>query len=61
MKSNVKINLTISFTNNFLKNILGFTQPHFYLLDDINGFYQLIARSYKSNKPIIITGIEKIN
>ena len=42
----------------FLYN-LGFTQSHSYTLDDINGFYQLIVGSNKSDKPINITGIDK--
>ena len=30
-------------------------------MDDIDGFYQLIAGSYKSEKPINITGIDKVH
>ena len=61
-KSNLKNNQTLKFTNksSFFK-ILGFTQSHSYPLDDIDGFYQLIARSYKSDKPIKITGIDKVH
>ena len=32
-----------------------------YPLDDIDGFYQLIAGLYESEKPINITGIDKIH
>ena len=62
LKSNIKTNQTLIFTEkSFLYTILGFTRSHFYPLDDIDGFYQLIAGSYKSDKPINITGIEKIH
>ena len=45
-KSNLKINETIIFTDNsFFYTILGFTQSHSYPLNDIDGFYQLIAGS----------------
>ena len=47
--------------NSFLNSILGFTRSHRYLLNDIDGFYQLIAGSYKSSGPIFITGIDKIH
>ena len=61
-KTDLKINQTLIFTNkSFFYTILGFTQSHFYPLDDIDGFYQLIAGSYKSDKPINITGIDKVH
>ena len=61
-KTDLKINQTLIFTNkSFFYIILGFTQSHSYLLDDIDGFYQLIAGSYKSEKPINITGIDKFH
>ena len=61
LKSNLKINQTLIFTEkSFFYTILGFTQSQSYPLDDIDGFYQIIAGSYKSNKPINITGIDKI-
>ena len=61
-KSNLKFNQTLIFTNkSFFYTILGFTQPHSYPLDDIDGFYQLIAGSYKGDKPINITGIDKVH
>ena len=61
-KYNLKINQTLIFTNkSFLYTILGFTQSHSYPLDDIDGFYQMIAGSYKSDKPINITGIDKVH
>ena len=61
-KTDLKINQTLIFTNkSFFYTILGFTQPHSYPLDDIKGFYQLIPGSYKSEKPINITGIDKVH
>ena len=62
LKSNLKINQTLIFTKkSFFYTILGFTQSSSYPLDDIDGFYQLIAGSYKSDRPINITGIDKIH
>ena len=61
-KTDLKINQTLIFTNkSFFYTILGFTQSHSYPLDDIDGFYQLFAGSYKSDKPINITGIDKVH
>ena len=61
-KTNLKINQTLIFTNkSFFYTILGFTQSHSYPLNDIDGFYQLIAGSYESDKPINITGIDKVH
>ena len=60
LKSNLKINQTLVFTEkSFFYTILGFNQSRSYLLDDIDGFYQLIAGLYKSDRPINITGIDK--
>ena len=62
LKSNLKIKQTLIFTNrSFFYTILGFTQSHSYPLDYIDGFYQLIAGSSKSDRPINITGIDKIH
>ena len=62
LKSNLKINQTLIFTEkSFFYTILGFTRSHSYPLDDIEGFYQLIAGSYKSDRPINITGIDKVH
>ena len=62
LKSNLKINQTLIFTEkSSFYTILGFTRSYSYPLDDIEGFYQLIAGSYKSEKPINITGIDKIH
>ena len=62
LKSNIKINQTSIFTQkSFFYTKEGFTRSHFYPPDDIDGFHQLIAGSYKSEKPINITGIDKIH
>ena len=62
LKSNLKTNQTLIFTEkSFFYTILGFTQSQSYPLDDIDGLYQLIAGSSKSDKPINITGIDKIH
>ena len=62
LKSNLKTNQTLIFTEkSFFYTNLGFTQSRSYPLDDIDGFYQIIAGSYKSDKPINITGIDKIH
>ena len=62
LKPNLKINQTLIFTEKFFfYRILGFTQSTSYPLDDIDGFYQLIAGSYKSDRPINITGIDKLH
>ena len=61
LKSNLKINQTLIFTEkSFFNKILGFTQSRSYPLDDIDGFYQLIKGSYKSDKPVNINEIDKI-
>ena len=62
LKSNLKIIQTLIFTEkSFFYTILGFTQSHCYPLDDIDGFYQLITGSHKSDRPINITGIDKVH
>ena len=61
-KSNLKINQTLIFTkNSFFHTILGFVQSYSGELGDIEGFIQLIPGSYKSDKPINITGIDKVH
>ena len=62
LKPNLKINEALIFTDkSFFYTILGFTRSRSYHLDDIDGFYQKIAGSYKSDRPINITGIDKIH
>ena len=61
-KTDLKINQTLIFTNkSFFYTIIGFTQSHQGPLNDIDGFYQILPGSYKSNKPINITGIDKVH
>ena len=61
-KTDLKINQTLIFTNkSFFYTILGFTQSHQGPLNDIEGFYQIIPGLYKSDKPINITGIDKVH
>ena len=60
LKSNLKFVQTLLFTEkSFFYTILGFIRSHSYPLDDIHGFYQLIAGSYTGDRPINITGIDK--
>ena len=40
---------------------LGFTQNHSGPLSDIEEFDQLIPGTYKSDKPIEITGVDKVH
>ena len=62
LKLNLKTNQTLIFTEkSFFYTILGYTRSQSYPLDDIDGFYQFIAGSYESDKPINITGIDKIH
>ena len=62
LKSNLKNNQTLIFTEkSFFYTILGFTRSRSYPLDDIDGFYQLIAGLYKSDKPINLSGIDKVH
>ena len=62
LKSNLGINQTLIFTEkSFFYTVLGFTRSRSYPLDDIDGFYQMIAGSYKSDRPINITGIDKVH
>ena len=62
LKSNIKINQTLIFTEkSFFYTILGFTQSRSYPLEDIDDHYQIIAGLYTSDRPINITGIDKIH
>ena len=61
LKSNLKFNQTlISTAKSFFYTILGFTQSRSYPVDDIDGFQQLIAGLYKSDRSINVFGIDKI-
>ena len=62
LKSNLKINQALIFTNkSFFCTILGFTQSHQGSLNDIEAFYQILPGTYQSNKPISITGSDKVH
>ena len=62
LKCNLKINQTSIFPGkSFFYTLLGFTLSHSYALDDIERFYQSIAGSNKSERPINITGMDKIH
>ena len=62
LKSNLKTNQTLIFTEkSFFFTILGYTRSRSYPLNDIDGFYQILPGSYESDKPNIITGIDKIH
>ena len=62
LKSNLKNNQTLIFTNkSFFCTILGFTQSHQGPLNDIEGFYHLLPGSYKSDRSINNTGIDKVH
>ena len=62
IKSNLKSNQTLIFTEkSFFYTVLGFTRSRFYSLGDIEGFYQMIAGSYKSDRPINNTGLDKVH
>ena len=63
LKSNLTTNKTNRFTKKsfFLYLILAFVESHSGVLGDIPDFDQLIPGSYKSDKLIIITGIDKVH
>ena len=62
LKSNLGNNQFSIFTEKcFFYTSLGFTRSRSYPLDDIDGFYQLIAGLYESDKPINIIGIDKVH
>ena len=60
LKSNLRTYQTLVFTDkSFFYTIQGFTQLHQGPLNDIDGFYQILPGSYKSDRPINITGVDK--
>ena len=62
LKSNLKNNQTLIFTEkSFFYSLLGYTQSHQGPLNEIEGFYQLLPGSYKGDKPINITEIDKVH
>ena len=62
LKSNLITNKTIRFTKkSIIYTILGFVASHSGVSGDIPGFVKLIPGSYRSDKPVNITGIDKIH
>ena len=62
MKSNLKINQSLIFTERFFfYTILGFTRSRSYPLEDTDGFYQLIVGSNKTDRTFKVTGINKVH
>ena len=60
LKSNLKFNQTLIFTKtSFFIQFLGLTRSRSYPLDDVYEFCQLFSGSYKSDRPINITGVDK--
>ena len=60
LKSKLTINKTIGLQKIFF-TLLGFTESHSGVLRDIPSFVRLIPESYKSDKPINITGMYRIH
>ena len=61
----LKVNLTTNKTKKFPKKsffytILGFTKSHSGLFVDIEGYIEKVPRTYKTEKPINITGNDKV-
>ena len=62
LKSNLKINQTSIFTKrSFFCAISGFIQSNSGPLGDIDGSIQLIPGTYKSDRPIKFTAIDKVH
>ena len=62
LRPNLTTNKTIKFTEkSFFYTILGFAQSHSIPSNDIEGSVQLTVGSYKSEKPINTTGINKVH
>ena len=62
LTSKLTTNKTLRFTKMlFFYTILGFTGSHSGDFGDIEGFVQSIPGTYKNNKPVNITGIDKIH
>ena len=62
LKSKLNDNQTlISTKKSFFYPIIGFTQSQLGVIGHIEGFVQKIPVTYKSEKPLSITGIDKIH
>ena len=61
LNSNLKINQTLIFTKrSFFCTILGFTQSYSRPLCALDGHIEIIPGTYKNDRPIIITSIDKV-
>ena len=62
LNSNITTDKTKRYTKkSFFNTFLRFIRSYLGVLGDIDGFVQLIPGSYKSEKPITITRIDKIH
>ena len=62
LKSNLKTNQAFLITEkSFFYTILGFSRSRSYPSEDVDEFYQLVAGSYKTDRPINITGVDKVH
>ena len=62
LRSNLTTNEKYSFTKkSFFFTKIGFTQSHSGPLGDVERFVQLIPASYRSHKPIKISGVDKVH
>ena len=62
LKSKLATNKTIKLIkNSFFYTTLWFAKSHSRPLGDVEGFFQLILGSYRSDKPFNITGIDKFH
>ena len=62
LRWNITTNKAIKFPEkSFFYTLLAFIQNHSGDLGDIEGFVQLIAGTYKSDKPTNITGLGKMH
>ena len=61
INTNLKNNQTLIFTKRaFFCTLLGFTQSYSGTLGDIGGYIKLNPGTYKSDKPIDITSVDKV-
>ena len=61
LRSDLTTNKTINFTEKtFFYTILGFTQSYSGVLGDIEAFIQKLLGNHRSERPINITGFDKI-
>ena len=62
LRSNLRTKKTNRFgKNTFFKTTLGFIQPRCGPFSDFEGFIQITQGTYKSNKPVTLTGVAKVH